>query len=379
MPCFAPVRRRAAAPWLALRALLAPLFATLAPLFATLAPLFATLALLGPLALSGCDDDDPVPVAGPAWQTVAADLPVALLGIWGRSATDVWAVGSDAGDGPWILHYDGVAWRRIATEARGTLWWVWGAPDGAVWMAGDAGLVLRLDAGATTPTLVPTPNQNQLFGVFPAPDGTVWAVGGDVMGQRGEVWRLEDGAFVVDTSVPAEAAEQGAFFKVWGRGADDLWVVGLGGVALRRGADGAWRTHPVPQGRRLFTVHGTAETSPAPDGTVLAVGGFQSGLAVQATAAGVTDRTSAGLPQLNGVWVTGARAAVGVGVQGAVYRWDGDTWTRDVDAERGIHDWHAVYVDPEGGIWTVGGYVVAEPLSEGRLDHFGAPVAPFAL
>ncbi|MFT6145360.1 MAG: hypothetical protein ACJAV2_003247, partial [Myxococcota bacterium] len=38
-----------------------------------------------------------------------------LLGITGTSASDVWVVGADAGDGPSVMHFNGQDWIRKAT------------------------------------------------------------------------------------------------------------------------------------------------------------------------------------------------------------------------------------------------------------------------
>ena len=59
------------------------------------------------LAVAGCPDED-----GRSWQVVHEDLDGALLSVWGTSASDVWAVGGDVGDGmgPLVIHFDGTSW-----------------------------------------------------------------------------------------------------------------------------------------------------------------------------------------------------------------------------------------------------------------------------
>lgn len=319
--------------------------------------------------LAGCDDggggDDP-PAA--RWTLVADGLPTALLGIWGGGEADVWAVGAADAEGGTVLHYDGTAWTRVPAPDTGDLWWVYGDGAGTVWIAGAQGVVLRGDPGGLTRVI--GPSEAYLFGVFPAPDGSVWAVGvqSDGMGARGgELWRLDGDRFVLE-DVPAEAAAAGAFFKVWGRSAEDLWVVGLGGVALHRTAAG-WTTHDTPRGRRLLTVHGNATES-------VAVGGFIDALVVSLGDGAVTDQTPAGAPQFNGVWMDPSGDAVAVGVGGAVWTRTAGTWAADEDAPVSRRDWHAVYRDPKGGVWTVGGQVVVEPFDDGWLGYRGeAPPA----
>lgn len=327
-----------------------------------LAALIALLALVAPLW--GCDDDEDPPQDG--WALVFEDLDEALLSVFGTGADDVWVVGADAGSGPAVMRYDGEGWTRFATGARGALWWVHGLGQ-TLWMVGEDGLILRHTRGTTTFEEMTGPPEATLFGVMAFADDDVWAVGGDLSGNRGVVWRYDGATWQADDTVPEAGLAAGQLFKVWGRSADDLWVVGLGGVALHRSADG-WRTVDVPTGRGLFTVHGDGDA-------IAAVGGFQSGLVLDVSEGGMTDVTPAGAPQLNGVFVLPGGDAVAVGLGGAVWRRTGGVWAADPAAPRSRLDHHAVYVDPTGGVWAVGGFVISEPLDRGMLAHFGPPIA----
>ena len=73
-----------------------------------------------------------------------------MLSITGRSATDVWSVGADKGQGPAVLHYDGTRWTRLATGQRGHLWWVHVFNDGTAMMGGASGMILRYDGTTFT-------------------------------------------------------------------------------------------------------------------------------------------------------------------------------------------------------------------------------------
>jgi hypothetical protein len=79
------------------------------------------------------------------------------------------------------------------------------------------------------------------------------------------------------------------------------------------------------------------------------------------------------VPQLNGVFVSdeGPWAA---GAYGAIWSDAGDGWTAVGDTPVIVEDYHSIYVDPEGGVWAVGGNVVAEPLRNGVLAHLGPDV-----
>jgi hypothetical protein len=50
------------------------------------------------------------------------------------------------------------------------------------------------------------------------------------------------------------------------------------------------------------------------------------------------------------------------------------TWVADEAAPTTPLEYHAVYVDPEGGIWAVGGRIYTGTLSDGLLTHYGAPL-----
>src|SRR4051812_16763384 len=89
---------------------------------ASMKPLFLWSLLVLAVASSAC----PPPPEQPKWSMVATKLPSALLSVWGTSEHDVWTVGSDSGDGPLVMHFDGSAWTRLNTGVSGNLWWVFG-------------------------------------------------------------------------------------------------------------------------------------------------------------------------------------------------------------------------------------------------------------
>ncbi|MCA9537394.1 MAG: hypothetical protein KC620_00820 [Myxococcales bacterium] len=325
------------------------------------------LLALALLPLAACDDE-PAEEAG-SWSVVFEELPGALLSVYGTASDDVWVVGADADDGagPAVLHYDGEGWTRMATGASGSLWWVTGRGD-TLWMVGEGGLILRHVRGSGTfEQMTPPDTAPTLFGVLAFADDDVWAVGGEAVGNRGAVWHYDGTAWAAAADVPEEALAEGQLFKLWGRGADDFYIVGLGGIALHR-SGGAFATLDVPTGRGLFTIHGDGDLA-------FAVGGFQSGLVLRLQGGAFTEVTPPGAPQLNGVFVTPEGEAVAVGLAGAVWRWSKGAWKADEKAPRLRVDLHAAYQDETGGVFAVGGFVVSEPLNRGVLVHYGAAIA----
>jgi hypothetical protein len=71
------------------------------------------------------------------------------------------------------------------------------------------------------------------------------------------------------------------------------------------------------------------------------------------------------------VYVPASGDAVTVGTLGSVWHRSGATWMPDPDTPPIPQDYHAVYVDPEGGIWAVGGDIIAPPFRSGVLAHYG--------
>ena len=77
-----------------------------------------------------------IPIIGPF------ELPLpSLLGVWGGSAMDVFAVG---GVGT-ILHYDGNTWSAQASGTTGLLLGVWGSSATDVYVVGDNNTILHYD------------------------------------------------------------------------------------------------------------------------------------------------------------------------------------------------------------------------------------------
>ena len=292
-----------------------------------------------------------------------------LEGVWGASASDVYAVGFAT-----LQHWDGVAWTPIpgvsGIDVSGTGpndVWVGGLDglfhfDGSGWsrVAGfESQLVLHLTAGAPDDVWAVTlRNGDQTIEHF---DGSRWSVSFDLLfaaapgltdihaapGQG--VW-LVGGGYVnhFDGSVwtRAPGAESKAFGSVRSTQGFGVVAVGGDGNVVRLAADPAPRVIDVSVGRSE-TLRATFGTSPrdmwavGDGGTVL----HYDGRAVVPVPSGTT-------ASLRDVWGTSPDDVWAVGVAGTVVHYDGRAFT-PVSSGTNV-DLHAVFTAGPGDVWIAG-------------------------
>lgn len=318
------------------------------------------------LALAGCSEGPPEekPSETAHFRFVFQDLDAALISIWGTGENDVWAVGADVASGPLVLHWDGAAWTTFETGVRADLYWVFGFAEGPVFFGGTNGTLLVYQDGAFTP--MATPGTGTVFGIWGTSPDDLWAVGGAEGGASGGfAWRRDGDEWVEVEGFPEEVSESKAIWKVWGSARDDVWLVGTAGTALH--FDGStFTTDNVGGGESLFTVHYAG-------GRYAAVGGFGTGAIYENPGGGWEESDTPGFPGLVGVCLTAEGGGYAVGNFGAfVERRDG-VW-REGEGPDTVETLHAIWVDPKGGLWTVGGQVQARPLVSGLLAYRGERV-----
>lgn len=330
----------------------------------------AALFLFSAAACSGFEDDEGDDGA-PAWQIVQQGLPGALLSVWGTGADDVWVVGADArdGSGPLVFHYDGSGWERMETgQTAGTLWWVFGFEGGPVLMGGAGGIILRYDGSDFT--LMDTPGTGTVWGIWGSSPNDLWAVGGESPSAGGFAWRNDGGnAWTAEPTLPATVAAGAAVWKLFGTSRDNAWLVGSDGVVLRW--DGRSLTEQEPLvGESLFTIHGR-------DGLYAAVGGTgASGYIFENDGGGWEEASPAAgtLQSLAGIFLEENGSGYAVGKLGSVYHRTSAGWTEE-DLDVSVNEnFHAVWIDPSGGVWAAGGFTDGFPLTRGVLVHEGEPV-----
>ena len=331
----------------------------------------AVLVMLASI-LGACDGEtDPSGPGGgePTWSVEQENLDGALLSVWGTADDDVWTVGGDArdGTGPLVLHYDGTSWERVETgQTAGDLWWVFGFEGGPIFMGGAGGLILRYEGGTFTP--MDTPTNDTVFGIWGATPTDVWAVGG-TFDTNGFAWRLNGDTWELEPSLPTALVADAAIWKVYGVGADDVWLVGSDGISL------SWDGQTLDQadtgvGSSLFTVHANSQR-------YAAVGGLASGIIVENDGSGWAAAPGEPAPYgLTGVVLDAADGGYAVGQYGSVHGRTAEGWA-EVDTTLSIQrDLHGVWMAPSGVVWAVGGQTASFPLVDGVLIRLGEDVTP---
>lgn len=328
----------------------------------------ASIALFG-AACSG-DDDDGDDTTKAEWRVIDEGLPAALLSVWGTGPDDVWAVGGDLrdGSGPLVVHYDGAAWSRVATGAdSGDLWWVYGFAGGPIFMGGTGGRILKYEGGSFT--AMQTPSQATVFGIWGSSASDVWAVGGELGTRGGFAWR-NDGSntWTPEPTLPVETASTAAVWKVFGTSANDVWLVGSGSVSFQWNGT-SLVAGDTGVGGSLFTVHGRGTR-------YAAVGGLGSGVIVEYDGASWRDVTPpSAVSGMSGVVLGEGEGGYAVGQFGSVFQRDATGWNEEPQALT-AENLHAVWMDPTGGVWSVGGRTAAVPLVNGVMIYKGTTDVP---
>jgi serine/threonine-protein kinase len=222
-----------------------------------------------------------------------------LFGVAATSANDAWAVGAigAGGAGGGILHWNGTTWTQVPSPASILLQGVAAISANDAWAVGSAydaathgTTTLTLHWNGTTWARVPSPDgagrTNQLTRVVAAPDGTAWALGSSqttpgfppsiLMHWDGSAWRM--------VPVPAGSSLSGL-------------AVTPGGLAWASGCTVA-RPADTCGGSLMLRWNGTSLVQ------------------VPTPARG----------PLFGVFAFSATAALALGGEDSIIRWDGKTW-----------------------------------------------------
>lgn len=115
------------------------------------------------------------------WCKISLVPPIQLSGIWGSSANDIFAVGTDGEVGK-ILHYDGVSWSEMYSGysgkycSKGGFRDVWGNNGSDVYVLGCHGFILHYNGNQWSPMLDSSVYLNRIWG---SSEDDIFAVGQD--------------------------------------------------------------------------------------------------------------------------------------------------------------------------------------------------------
>lgn len=276
-----------------------------------------------------------------------------LSGIWGSSATDVFAVGGDGA----VLHFNGGAWSLIRTADGQGLSAVWGSAPNNVYAVGG-GRILHYNGGAWPEVWSAGGTPVSLSALWGSSGSDVFAVGADgiILHFDGTTWSaMSSGTTTTLTSV-------------WGAAANDVFTVGSGGTILHYDGN-AWTPMSSGVGTDLFTVWGFASTDvlaagrnftepnvlyydgsawsadPIGQNNMAALWGFTGGSVYAASMDDVLVRVpNSGYPSgyawvpvysgaegsdyLNSIWGTSASDLYAAGCGGTIMHYDGVSWSQ---------------------------------------------------
>ena len=155
---------------------------------------------------------------------------------------------------------------------------------------------------------------------------------------------------------------------MWGRSPSDVYVTGRLGLIFH--FDGTqWSAVDFPTGGidptqlPLFTIHGNATH-------VAASGGFTEGVIAELIGTAFENRAPLDAPQMNGVFLGPDPTGVAVGFAGAVALRSAAGWQLQSPAINTPLDLHGAWMDPDGGVWGVGGDLTTS-LDQGMVVYGG--------
>ena len=185
-------------------------------------------------------------LSGESWQLHADNVTTEILrAVWADPATgEAFAVGDK---GVILRHLPGGGWVASPSQTIVALRGVWGANARDVWCAGDQGTLLHFDGASWK--RAPSPTTLELRTVFGFSASQIWTVGygGLVLRYDGSAWKSEPDA-------PANGLRD-----IWGLSTTELWVVGDGGLVLRRQGAG-WVRIPSTVSQTLHALRGVSPT-----------------------------------------------------------------------------------------------------------------------
>ena len=160
---------------------------------------------------------------GQTWSSTSDASFGTLWGVWGSSATDVYATTAFGSTQGQVLHYDGAAWTAVSTPKSVGLYGVWGTSANDVYFVGDQGTLLHYDGNGGWKQ-ISTWTGSPLLGIWGSSSSDIYIVGLNGVSLHYDGQRVTPFTLPNLTTEPNEAVE--ALGTVWGSAANDVWIGG---------------------------------------------------------------------------------------------------------------------------------------------------------
>jgi hypothetical protein len=242
------------------------------------------------------------PPVTPAWIAMMSGSTAHLYGIWGSSASDVFAVGNSGV----ILRYDGSTWTAMTSGSTRYLRGIWGSSASDIFVVGTGGTILYYD-GVAWGTMT-SGTTNDLHAVWGNSASDVFAVGvnGTILHYDGSAW------------TPMTSGTTSWLRAVWGTSGSDVFAMGDSGVILHYDGS-AWSPMTSGTTRNLCGVWGISGSD------VFTVGA--SGIVLHYDGSSWSTMTSGTTNTLYAVWGGNGSDVYAVGYQGTIRHYDGSSWS----------------------------------------------------
>jgi len=163
------------------------------------------------------------------WTCMETGIGKVFWDVWGSSATDVFAVGSDSlSGGSIILHYNGTTWSAMTVQnAPGHFTGVWGSSSTDVFAVSVSGIIYHYDG--TNWTLMDSGTTADFKGIWGKSSSDVFVVG-DKMGANKVILHYDGNNW---SPMLSELGENTYGLQgVWGNSSTDVFAVGEYGAIL---------------------------------------------------------------------------------------------------------------------------------------------------
>ncbi len=155
---------------------------------------------------------------GTAWAVIPAPGPAySMRAVWGASATNVYAVGTQGR----LLHWDGSVWTQLPTLTPRDLLAIHGTSATDIWVSGGFGVLLHYDGTTWTEEMMST--TQELYGIQVVAPNDAWTIGGGgtLLHYDGTAWST------------AASGTTRYLSGLWAHSATELWIVGAVGTIQR--------------------------------------------------------------------------------------------------------------------------------------------------